>query len=161
MTSLTKFGSHAEKKRGLLCLFILHTLNKSPASGYDLLKEIGEKTRGVWTPSKGTLYPILHQLEEDGLITVQETGKRSRVVYALTPRGEETLEQTRTRRRDAHRQLELYKDLIFEIFAGNQAPTARLLFEIQKSLEGLPPGTEDQASEILNVCLSELQRLHQ
>lgn len=68
MTGLWTFASKDGKERGLLALFILHSLNQQPKSGYELLKEIEAKTEGLWAPSKGTLYPILKQLEEEELI---------------------------------------------------------------------------------------------
>ena len=52
-------------------LFVLRTLSSQPKSGYDILKEIGEKTHGEWCPSKGTIYPILSELEKEELIEVE------------------------------------------------------------------------------------------
>jgi DNA-binding PadR family transcriptional regulator len=159
MTSLLKFGSQGDKKRGLLVLFILHSISRQPRSGYDLRKEIEEKTRGMWVPSKGTLYPVLHQLEDERLITVSDIGKRSRIVFCLTPKGEETLLTFRERRRESHKKMALYKNLILDIFGGEKCTLKGLLFEIKTSVEELPPGTEDQAVPILETCLNDLQRI--
>ena len=36
--------------------------------GYEMIKEIEERTQGAWVPSAGSIYPILQLLEEEGLI---------------------------------------------------------------------------------------------
>src|SRR5271169_304358 len=105
MTSLLKFGSREGRERSLLALFILHSLTKSPKSGYDLLAEIREKTGGLWTPSKGTLYPVLHQLEEERLIAVIATGKRAKTTFEVTEDGRKALENVKERRREGHKKM--------------------------------------------------------
>jgi DNA-binding PadR family transcriptional regulator len=159
MTSLLKFGSQSGKKRGLLVLFILHSLSREPRSGYDLRKEIAAKTKGMWVPSKGTLYPVLHQLEDERLIKVSEIGKRSRIVFCLTPMGDETLLTFRERSRESHKKMALYKNLILDIFGGEKITLKGLLFEIKTTVEELPPGAEDQAVPILETCLNDLKRI--
>jgi DNA-binding PadR family transcriptional regulator len=62
MTGFFKFAGRGGKERGLIALYVLHTLDKHPGSGYELIKEIEEKTGGKWVPSKGTLYTFLKQL---------------------------------------------------------------------------------------------------
>jgi DNA-binding PadR family transcriptional regulator len=159
MTSLLKFGSQGDKKRGLLVLFILHSLSRQPRSGYDIRKEIEVKTKGMWIPSKGALYPVLHQLEDERLIMISDTGKRSRVVFCLTPKGEETLRTFRERSRESHKKMALYKNLILDIFGGEKITLKGLLFEIKTAVEELPPGTEDRAAPILEHCLDDLKRI--
>lgn len=159
MTSLLKFESQGDKRRGLLALFILHSLSRQPKSGYDLRKEIGEKTKGMWVPSKGTLYPVLHQLEEEHLIAVSDTGKRSRIVFCLTPEGVETLQTFRERSRELHKKMSLYKNLILDIFGGEKCTLKGLLFEIRTTVEELPPGTAEQAVPVLETCLHDLRRI--
>ena len=68
MTSLLQFASKSGRARSLLALYVLHSLDKSEKSGYDIMREIEKLTSGAWVPSKGTLYPLLHQLETEGLI---------------------------------------------------------------------------------------------
>jgi DNA-binding PadR family transcriptional regulator len=159
MTSLLNFGTQSGKKRGLLVLYVLHSLSRKPKSGYDLRKEIGEKTRGMWMPSKGTLYPVLHQLEDEQLIEVSDTGKRSRIVFCLTPKGEEMLATFRERSRESHKKMALYKNLIFDILGGEKITMKGLIFEIKTTVDELPSGTEDLAVPILETCLNNLKRI--
>ena len=54
MTSLLQFASKSGRTRSLLALYMLHSLDKSEKSGYDILREIEKLTDGAWVPSKGT-----------------------------------------------------------------------------------------------------------
>jgi DNA-binding PadR family transcriptional regulator len=55
--------------------------------GYEMIKEIEERTQGAWTPSAGSIYPTLQMLEDEGLIRGEESeGKRR---FALTETGTE------------------------------------------------------------------------
>ena len=58
--------------------------------GYQLALEIEEKSDGLFKFNHGTLYPILHKLEKEGLIKgawKQEGPKRQRKYYSLTAKG--------------------------------------------------------------------------
>ena len=57
-----------------------------PWIGYQIIQEIGERTRGVWRPSAGSVYPALQQLEDEGLITAA-AGEDRRRNYTLTDEG--------------------------------------------------------------------------
>jgi len=69
---------------------ILAVLATGPHHGYQLALALEEKSGGDFRFPHGTLYPILHRLESDGLISGvwQETpSKRRRKSYALTAAG--------------------------------------------------------------------------
>jgi DNA-binding PadR family transcriptional regulator len=58
--------------------------------GYEMIREIEERTDGAWTPSAGSIYPTLQMLEDEGLISGQEIeGKRR---FTLTDSGREEQE---------------------------------------------------------------------
>jgi DNA-binding PadR family transcriptional regulator len=159
MTGLWTFASANGKERGVLALFVLHSLKQQPKSGYDLLKELGEKTEGLWVPSKGTLYPILKQLEEEGLIKVGETGKRAKTVFELTPNGEETLRTIRERRKESREKLLQVKNLLIEIFGEDKIAVKGLLFEILDVIDDVAPTKKSHAIAILEQCLADLKRI--
>ncbi len=159
MTSLFRFGSKNGKKRGLLALFILHSLHQAPKSGYGLIKEITEKTKGHWIPSKGTLYPLLQQMEKDQLIMGMETGPRSRKNYGLTVKGEDTLSQIKKRGRESHQKMTLYRGLIHDIFRSETNRERNLLVRLEMVLQDIPPESRDQGEQILTQCLNELKGL--
>ncbi|HTX19449.1 MAG TPA: PadR family transcriptional regulator [Bacteroidota bacterium] len=75
---------------GFIKIHILHHALKSPVYGLWLIEEL----RGHgYTMSPGTLYPILHSLEEEGLLKSREVlveGKIRRN-YVTTPKGRRAL----------------------------------------------------------------------
>ncbi|MEM2607203.1 MAG: PadR family transcriptional regulator, partial [Candidatus Bathyarchaeia archaeon] len=78
-------------KRGYLKLAILYTLLNGSAHGYKILKKIREGTLGLISPTAGSLYPALRDLEERGFIEGEwRGGKRRLKVYRITEKGKET-----------------------------------------------------------------------
>ena len=75
-------------RRGDIRTAILALLAEQPMHGYQIIQELSERTGGVWTPSPGSVYPTLQQLEDEELVraTESDTGKR---VYELTDAGRE------------------------------------------------------------------------
>jgi PadR family transcriptional regulator PadR len=70
---------------------ILAILSGGEKHGYQLALEIEERSGGFFTFNHGTLYPILHKLEKEGLIKgawKREGPKRKRRIYVLTGKGE-------------------------------------------------------------------------
>ena len=69
---------------------ILVILSEGIKHGYQIALEIEEKSQGYFKFNHGTLYPILHKLESEGLIKgswKQEGPKRKRKNYTLTAKG--------------------------------------------------------------------------
>jgi DNA-binding PadR family transcriptional regulator len=159
MPGLWTFAAEGGRARGLIALFVLHSLNQRPKSGYELLKEIKEKTEGVWVPSKGTLYPILNQLEAEGLIKVGERGKRAKTVFELTPNGEETLRTIRARRKESHEKLLQVKNLLIEIFGEEMITVKGLLFEILDVIDDVAPTKKHHAIAIIEQSLADIKGL--
>lgn len=71
---------------GLIRLHVLHHAVKEPVYGLAMIEELG---RHGYKVSAGTLYPILHGLEEKGYLvsTEQRSGSAARRVYRATPVG--------------------------------------------------------------------------
>ena len=80
------FGSGRRAGRGDIRAAILTLLAEEPMHGYQIIQVISERSGGAWTPSPGSVYPTLQQLEDEGLIepAEAETGRR---VFALTEAG--------------------------------------------------------------------------
>jgi len=70
-------------------LLVLSTLRAGPKHGYQIALDVEEESNGLFRFRHGTLYPILHRLEEDGLIggSWSPGSGRRKKVYALTPAG--------------------------------------------------------------------------
>lgn len=71
----------------------LALLEDAPCHGYELIRAIEQRSRGVYAPSPGVVYPALTYLEETGLVTAEEIGKRKR--YHLAPDGAARLQAAR------------------------------------------------------------------
>jgi DNA-binding PadR family transcriptional regulator len=70
-------------------LALLSLLEDEPAHGYELMKRLEERSGGMYRASAGTVYPVLQQLEDEGLVRGEEVdGKK---VYHLTEEGREEL----------------------------------------------------------------------
>ena len=84
--------SKTEKKRKHAEFLTLMALLDSPKHGYDVSKFIEEKSNGFFRMPFGTLYPILHRLEKEGLVTVELEDKNSlrpKKIYKLTKSGKQ------------------------------------------------------------------------
>jgi DNA-binding PadR family transcriptional regulator len=72
-------------RRGDVRAAALLLVAEEPRNGYQIMQEIERRSGGVWRPSPGSVYPALAQLEDEGLIRVDEQdGRRD---YALTDTG--------------------------------------------------------------------------
>ena len=86
--------------RGLLAYYILHSLSRKPAHGYEILQDIESKTEGAWRPGAGSIYPILKKFSSEGYIKSSPSKKTlptAQRVYEITPKGAKHLEQATER----------------------------------------------------------------
>jgi len=82
-------------RRGDVRTGLLSLLTDRPMHGYDLIRELEERSGGIWRPSPGSIYPTLQLLEDEGLVTsTEEEGKR---VYTITAAGRAELDERRKR----------------------------------------------------------------
>ena len=59
----------AETLKGHLDALILATLRDGPAHGYAVIEELKQRSGGAFELAEGTVYPVLHRLESDGLLS--------------------------------------------------------------------------------------------
>jgi len=78
---------------GDLRLIALALIAEQPRHGYDIIKQLEEKTAGWYSPSPGIVYPTLTYLEEAAHLTSQAEG--SKKLYTITDAGRGYLEQNR------------------------------------------------------------------
>jgi PadR family transcriptional regulator PadR len=78
------------RKRDVLPLLVLHFISGGPSYGNQLMERISAVTAGVLSVNPNTMYPLLRQLEERGLIVGrwEHPERRSRRYYSLTDEGE-------------------------------------------------------------------------
>ncbi|WP_052594311.1 PadR family transcriptional regulator [Luteipulveratus mongoliensis] len=70
---------------GQLRLYVLALLADGPRHGYEVMRDLEQRFDGLYTPSAGTVYPRLAKLEEEGLVTRTDEGRKA--MYAITDAG--------------------------------------------------------------------------
>ncbi len=82
-----------------LVLLVLAVLQHGALHGYGVARQIEEDSGGLFNPGEGLLYPLLHELEQAGLLAGrwEEASGRKRKLYALTRSGERRLAEERQR----------------------------------------------------------------
>jgi DNA-binding PadR family transcriptional regulator len=94
------FKSRFEKRagsragRGELRTAILALLAERPMHGYQIIREIEERSGGNWKPSAGSVYPTLQLLADEGFVSAEESNGRK--IYSLTEAGREDVNSTET-----------------------------------------------------------------
>ena len=69
-------------------LLVLAVIDDDGSHGYQIALRVEERTDGRFTFQHGTLYPILHRLEKEGLVRGDwEGGGRRRKIYRLKTAG--------------------------------------------------------------------------
>jgi DNA-binding PadR family transcriptional regulator len=66
---------------------VLALLAERPMHGYQIIREIEERSGGTWKPSAGSVYPTLQLLADEGVISAEESNGRK--IYSLTEAGRE------------------------------------------------------------------------
>ena len=76
-------------------LLVLTALKAGPGHGYSIIRAIRDRSDGEFELLEGSLYPALHRLERDGLVSSSwsNVAGRRRRVYKLTRKGRTTLER--------------------------------------------------------------------
>jgi len=83
-------SSANEFLRGTLKTIVLKLVaEQGRMYGYEITQSVKERTSGQITLTLGALYPVLHKLEQEGLLVTesQEVDGRLRKYYSLTPTG--------------------------------------------------------------------------
>src|SRR5580698_736046 len=78
-------GRGRRARRGDIRTAALLLLAEEPRNGYQIMQEVQERSRGIWSPSPGSVYPALQQLEDEGLIRTAESDGRK--LFAITDEG--------------------------------------------------------------------------
>jgi DNA-binding PadR family transcriptional regulator len=78
---------------GDLRLIALSLIAQQPRHGYEIIKNLEEKTAGWYSPSPGIVYPTLAHLEEMGYVTARDEGAKK--LHTITAEGRAHLDQNR------------------------------------------------------------------
>lgn len=86
----------ADLIRGSLKTIVLKLLKEEgPMHGYAITRKVEELTSGKIKLTYGALYPILHKLENEKILTTtsENFNNRIRIYYSLTPKGQSAVIQ--------------------------------------------------------------------
>lgn len=86
----------SELIKGTLRTIVLKQLEKEKRMyGYEITQKVKLLTGNRIQITEGALYPTLHALEADGLVTTETEfiGKRVRKYYSLSPKGKSTIDE--------------------------------------------------------------------
>ena len=74
---------------GNSAMLVLKLLSEKDMYGYEMIDILRKKSCNVFELKAGTLYPLLHGMEEKGLLTSyeQEYGGKMRKYYSITKEG--------------------------------------------------------------------------
>lgn len=78
---------------GSMQMLILKLLSEKDMYGYEMIENLREKSENVFELKAGTLYPLLHGLEEKTFVKSyeQEVGGKTRKYYSITKEGKKQL----------------------------------------------------------------------
>lgn len=80
---------------GSMGMLILRLLSEKDMYGYEMIDTLKKRSENVFELKAGTLYPLLHALEEKQFLNSyeQEVLGKVRKYYQITPEGRKHLEQ--------------------------------------------------------------------
>lgn len=89
--------SHGQREqlKGNTESLLLALLQGEPMYGYQIIKELEQRSQGYFKFREGTLYPALHRMEKEGLVEGRwqpTPGGQDRRYYHLTAKGAKALE---------------------------------------------------------------------
>ncbi|MBJ9986967.1 PadR family transcriptional regulator [Acinetobacter sp. S40] len=129
---------------GRMKLLVLHLIQQSPKHGYEIIKEISDLVGGDYSPSAGTIYPTLTNLEEMKLISLLDTERKH---YQVTEEGTVYLNQQQDMLTALLEKLRLRR----EIHGNDQ------LIDIHRAMENLKTALRLK----LNVADLKAEHIHQ
>ncbi len=87
-----------ELVKGSIDSLLLCLMGQQPMYGYQIIKELEDKSQGYFKYKEGTLYPALHRLEKANLLAGKweaTSGGRQRRYYHITEKGSRILTERR------------------------------------------------------------------
>jgi len=147
---------------GEVRLALLSLIADGPKHGYELMRQLEERSGGIYSASAGTVYPTLQQLEDEGLITSElREGKK---IYRLTDEGRRELEERDEAVREIWRRArrwEAWRSAFDPDASEIRGPAERLVKAAFRAVAGESASERriERVREILQRALRELEEL--
>ncbi len=100
--------------KGSTTMLILNLLSTSDMYGYQMVKELEKRSNNIFTLKEGTMYPILHSLESQGMVEAyweEGSSKRKRKYYHITSKGQKLLNNKK-------KEWDLYSSTVNKLIGG-------------------------------------------
>jgi DNA-binding PadR family transcriptional regulator len=159
-----------ESQKGYMRIALLMLLSKKPCHGYEMMKDVEDRTEGFWKPTAGGVYPILQSLENAGYIKGRwGPQKRKRKIYNLTESGKLILDRALLK----HSQIAENMNTLFEEYSREvlgldpkavavpQMKNPLILFSenAPKSRREVLETKRNRIKHMINMLQSELQKV--
>ena len=145
---------------GELKLVLLQLIADAPRHGYDLIREIEDRTGGAYAPSPGVIYPTLTLLDDMGLIEGVADGTKKQ--FAITDAGRAELDAKAA-------ELKVLIDRLAELGAQraktDTGPVSRAMGNLRAVLanrvtaDGVSPETLHDIAALLDEVAQKVERL--
>lgn len=98
---------------GSLTMLLLGLMEEKDMYGYEMIENLCNKSQNVFELKAGTLYPLLHSLEEKHFLTSydQEVGGKVRKYYSITKEGRKELKRKKEEWKE-------YSDAVVQVMGG-------------------------------------------
>ncbi|SNS29456.1 transcriptional regulator, PadR family [Anaerovirgula multivorans] len=100
--------------KGSTTMLILNLLSNGDMYGYQMVKELEKRSDNTFTLKEGTMYPILHSLESEGMVEAywdEGASSRKRKYYHITGKGEKLLKEKK-------KEWEIYSKTVNKVMGG-------------------------------------------
>ncbi|MEW5897017.1 MAG: PadR family transcriptional regulator [Nanoarchaeota archaeon] len=140
-----------------MTIYVLYSIKRNPKTGYEILSEIRQKCGDKWSPSKGSIYPLLKQLEKENLIRIKNVGLRSKNVFEISPKGKKFLSSMHKGGQKLRERFSYFRNLLADIMGEENVNITGLILDIKET--SLTKTKKEEVKKILENCLSELKRV--
>jgi len=109
---MPKNRSEVFAPKGLLKMLILKIASTKPVTGVEIMQDVPNMTEKLWSPSPGSVYYLIGEMEEDGLIIRVPTGEPGIKRYVSSEKGKLALDTFKLDiGKNLHRQLVMLRVL--------------------------------------------------
>ena len=139
-------GPRRGRKGGDVRAAALLLLDEAPAHGYHLIQQIAARSEGAWSPSPGSIYPVLQQREDEGFVEFERVDGRK--TATLTQSGKDYVEEHRDALGEPWNPEQLGRGIPAESAALNTALTSLMSAARQVMADGTP-AQQAQAADVV------------
>jgi DNA-binding PadR family transcriptional regulator len=147
-----------ESQKGYMRIVLLILLSKKPHHGYEMMKEVKDRTEGFWKPTAGGVYPTLQNLEKSGYIEGEwGNQKRKRKIYHITESGKLILDRALLK----HGQIAESMNALFEEYARSVLDLEPKALQMPRMPNPFSPFLEEPKSrnEALEIKRNRIQHM--